>query len=58
MDKTLYTLIVHSENIAGLLNQITAVFTRRQINIESLNVSASSIKECINILLLSGLLRM
>ena len=37
MDKTLYTLIVHSENIAGLLNQITAVFTRRQINIESLN---------------------
>ena len=42
--KTLYTIIVHSENIAGILNQITAVFTRRQINIESLNVSASSIK--------------
>ena len=42
-DKTLYTIIVHSENIAGLLNQVTAVFTRRQINIESLNVSASSI---------------
>ena len=38
------TIIVHSENIAGILNQITAVFTRRQINIESLNVSASSIK--------------
>lgn len=37
-DKTLYTIIVHSENIAGLLNQVTAVFTRRQINIESLNV--------------------
>ena len=44
MDKKLYTMIVYSENIAGLLNQITAVFTRRQINIESLNVSASSIK--------------
>ena len=44
MEKKLYTLIVHSENIAGLLNQVTAVFTRRQINIESLNVSASSIK--------------
>ena len=43
MDKTLYTLIVHSENFAGLLNQVTAVFTRRPINIESLNVSASSI---------------
>jgi len=27
-----------------LLNQVTAVFTRRQLNIESLNVSASSIK--------------
>ncbi len=44
MEKTLYTLIVYSENIAGLLNQITAVFTRRQINIESLNVSSSSIQ--------------
>ena len=44
-EKTLYTLIVHSENIAGVLNQITSVFTRRQINIESLNVSASSIKD-------------
>lgn len=43
-NKTLYTIIVHSENIAGILNQITAVFTRRHINIESLNVSASSIK--------------
>jgi len=44
MEKKLYTIIVHSENIAGLLNQVTAVFTRRQINIESLNVSASSIQ--------------
>ena len=38
----LYTILVYSENIAGVLNQITAVFTRRQVNIESLNVSASS----------------
>lgn len=44
MEKTLYTLLVYSENIAGILNQITAVFTRRQVNIESLNVSASSIE--------------
>ena len=44
-NKTLYTLLVYSENIAGILNQITAVFTRRQVNIESLNVSASSIKD-------------
>lgn len=42
-NKRLYTLLVYSENIAGILNQITAVFTRRQVNIESLNVSASSI---------------
>lgn len=42
MEKKLYTLLVYSENIAGLLNQITAVFTRRQVNIETLNVSASS----------------
>ena len=41
--KKLYTLLVYSENVAGILNQITAVFTRRQVNIESLNVSASSI---------------
>ena len=40
---TLYTLIIYSENFAGILNQITAVFTRRQVNIESLNVCASSI---------------
>lgn len=42
-EKRLYTLIVHSENIAGILSQVTAVFTRRQVNIESLNVSASAI---------------
>lgn len=44
LEKKLYTLLVYSENIAGILNQITAVFTRQQVNIESLNVSASSIK--------------
>jgi len=43
-NRKLYTLLVYSENVAGILNQITAVFTRRQVNIESLNVSASSIE--------------
>ncbi|MCK9160755.1 MAG: acetolactate synthase small subunit, partial [Bacteroidaceae bacterium] len=38
MEKILYTIIVHSENFAGMLNQVTAVFTRQQLNIESLNV--------------------
>ena len=40
-DKMWYTLIIVSENLAGVLNQITNVFTRRQLNIESLNVSPS-----------------
>lgn len=39
---TLYTFLIYSENTPGLLSQITAVFTRRQVNIESLNVCASS----------------
>ena len=37
-----YTFLIYSENTPGLLSQITAVFTRRQVNIESLNVCASS----------------
>ncbi len=45
MDKKLYTINVYSENIAGLLNQVTTIFTRRQLNIETLSVSASSIKD-------------
>lgn len=45
MEKNLYTLLVYSENLAGILNQITSVFTRCQVNIESLNVSASSIDD-------------
>ncbi len=44
MDKKLYTVIIYSENLAGVLNQITAEFTRRQMNIETLNVSSSSIE--------------
>lgn len=44
MEKKLYTVTVFSENVPGLLNQITIVFTRRQINIETLSVSPSAIK--------------
>ena len=43
MEQTLYTVTVYSENQVGLLNQVTIVFTRRQVNIESLTVSRSSI---------------
>ena len=42
--KKLYTVIIFSENIVGLLNQITIIFTRRQLNIESLSVSGSAIE--------------
>ncbi len=38
-----FTITVYSENRVGLLNQITTVFTRRHINIESLTTSESAI---------------
>jgi acetolactate synthase-1/3 small subunit len=44
-NKTLYTITIFSENTVGLLNQITIIFTRRGINIETLSVSASAIKD-------------
>jgi len=44
MDKKLYTVTIFSENTVGLLNQITIVFTRRQLNIETLSVSPSALK--------------
>lgn len=44
MENTLYTVTVFSENTPGLLNQVTTVFTRRRINIETLSVSPSAIK--------------
>jgi acetolactate synthase-1/3 small subunit len=42
--KALYTVIIFSENTVGLLNQITIIFTRRQLNIETLSVSPSAIQ--------------
>ncbi len=42
--KTLYTITVFSENTVGLLNQITIIFTRRRLNIETLSVSPSAIE--------------
>ncbi len=43
-NRTLYTITVFSENTVGVLNQITTIFTRRQLNIETLSVSPSAIK--------------
>ena len=42
--QTLYTVTVYSENQVGLLNQMSIIFTRRQLNIESLSVSGSAIE--------------
>lgn len=44
MNKTLYTITIFSENTVGLLGQVTSVFVRRQLNIETLSVSPSAIK--------------
>ena len=44
MENTLYTITVFSENTVGLLGQITIIFTRRGLNIETLSVSPSAIK--------------
>lgn len=43
-DKQLYTISVYTENNIGLLNRISAIFQRRHINIESLNISSSEIE--------------
>lgn len=40
----LYTISVYTENNIGLLNRISAIFQRRHINIESLNISPSEIE--------------
>jgi acetolactate synthase-1/3 small subunit len=41
--KQFFTISAFSENHIGLLNRITIIFTRRQVNIESLTVSGSAI---------------
>lgn len=38
-----YTITVYTENQIGLLNRIAIIFTRRKINIESLNTSPSEV---------------
>ena len=40
----LSTISVYTENNIGLLNRISAIFQRRHINIESLNISPSEIE--------------
>ena len=39
-----YTLSIYTENQVGLINKIATMFSRRKINLESLNTSPSEIK--------------
>jgi acetolactate synthase-1/3 small subunit len=44
MHKQEYTITVYTENQIGLLNRIAIIFSRRKINIESLNTSPSEVE--------------
>jgi acetolactate synthase I/III small subunit len=44
MGKQEFTISLFSENHIGILNQITIILTRRQINIESITASESAVK--------------
>jgi acetolactate synthase-1/3 small subunit len=43
MQKQEYTITIYTENQVGLLNRIAIIFSRRKINIESLNTSPSEV---------------
>lgn len=44
MSKQEFTITVYTENHIGLLNRIAIIFSRRKINVESLNVSPSEVE--------------
>src|SRR5258708_3012616 len=44
MSKQEFTITVYTENQIGLLNRIAIIFSRRKINIESLNTSPSEVE--------------
>lgn len=44
MNDKRFKLSVFTENMPGMLNRVTIIFTRRKINIESLNVQESEVK--------------
>lgn len=44
MSKKEYTITIYTENQIGLLNRIAIIFSRRKINIESLNTSPSEVE--------------
>jgi len=44
MNKELLTVSIYTENFVGLLNRVTAIFTKRHVNIESITASKSEIE--------------
>lgn len=43
MEKQEYTLTIYTENSIGMIGRISGIFSRRKINIESLNTSPSEV---------------
>ena len=44
MNKASYTITVYTENQIGLLNRIAIIFSRRKINVDSLNTSPTEVE--------------
>lgn len=44
MEKQEYTLTIYTENSIGMIGRISNIFSRRKINVESLNTSASEVE--------------
>ena len=44
MEKKRFTISVFTEDVVGLLNRVSIIFTRRKINVESITASESEIK--------------
>ena len=44
MEKQEFTITLYTENSVGLIGRISAIFSRRKINIESLNTSPSEVE--------------
>lgn len=44
MNKAEYTITVYTENQIGLLNRIAIIFSRRKINVDSLNTSPTEVE--------------
>lgn len=44
MEKQEYTITIYTENSIGMIGRISSIFSRRKINIESLNTSPSEVE--------------